>query len=54
MNKEKITKIVALVKSKKASDKKSTENTVDPNKERIARIANAMLEIENCIRKLED
>jgi len=54
MDKEKIANIIAIVKSKKASNKKSAENTVDPNKERVMRIANAMLEIEKCITKLED
>lgn len=54
MSKAKITKIVAMVRSKKESDKKSVENTVDPNKNRVAKIASIMLEIEKCVTKLED
>jgi len=54
MDNERIANIVAIVKSKKASNKKSNENTVDTNKERVAKIAIAMLEIEKCITKLED
>jgi hypothetical protein len=54
MNEEKITKIVSMVRAKKESNKKSTENTVDPNKEKVAKIANIMLEIEKCVTKLED
>lgn len=54
MDKDKIANIVAIVKSKKASNKKSNENTVDTNREKVARIATAMLEIEKYITKLED
>jgi len=50
MDKAKIAKIVSLVRTKK----KSKENTVDPNKEKLMKLANALLEIERCVRLLED
>jgi len=54
MDKEKIAKIVSQVRSKRESYKQATENTVDPNKEKVLRIANIMLELEKCITELED
>ena len=54
MDKAKIANIVAIVKSKKASNIKSNVNTGGTDREKVARIAVAMLEIEKCITKLED
>jgi len=54
MDKEKIAKIVSLVRTKETSNKISTENTIDPNTEKVSKIANVLLEIEKCINLLED
>jgi len=54
MDKEKIAKIVSQVRAKEASEKISKENTVDPNTEKVSKIANVLLEIEKCINMLED
>jgi len=54
MDKEKIARIVSLVRAKEESNKISTENTADPNTEKVSKIANVLLEIENCINMLED
>ena len=54
MDNEKIMKIVSQVKSHKKNNKKSTEISVDPNKENAIRIAKIMIAIDHCIRNLED
>lgn len=54
MDIEKIIKIVSQVKSNKINNKKSTESIVDPNKENAIRIAKIMINIDHCIRNLED
>lgn len=54
MDIEKIIKIVSQVKSNKITNKKSTENIADPNKENAIRIAKIMLDIDQCVRNLED
>ena len=54
MNKEKIAKIVSLVKSKKTSNNKSKENTADSQKDKALRVASIIMDIEKSIRDLED
>jgi len=54
MNKEKIAKIVSLVKSKKASNKKSKENIVDIQKDKALKVAQIIMDIEKSLRNLED
>jgi len=54
MDKEKISKIVSIVRAREESNKNQTENTVDTNTEKVSKIANVLLEIEKCINLLED
>ncbi len=54
MDKEKILKIVSQVKSKKINNENSTEKTVDLHKESAIKIAKIMINIEECLRNLED
>ena len=54
MDKEKIAKIVSQVRAKEKSNLKTNTDTLDINTDKVAKIANVLLDIEKCMRLLED